>query len=134
MMCVRFGFLGVLENARKPENAIFIQTFRAGLQKYLKKYQYSNAVTNDLWEALGEASGLNVKEVNSFGYFAFQNLSLQLMGSWTQKMGFPVVTASYDTASKTLTLSQKRFLADGSDGEFVWSYCVNAINWRNAPS
>ncbi|VDK49860.1 unnamed protein product, partial [Gongylonema pulchrum] len=33
------------------------ETFQKGLQIYLKKFQYSNAVTADLWDALGEASG-----------------------------------------------------------------------------
>jgi puromycin-sensitive aminopeptidase len=33
------------------------KTFRAGLQIYLKRHQYGNAVTTDLWKALSEASG-----------------------------------------------------------------------------
>lgn len=31
-------------------------TFQAGLRIYLKKFQYDNAVTLDLWDALREAS------------------------------------------------------------------------------
>lgn len=31
-------------------------------------------------------------------------------------MGYPVVTAKYDKTTKKLQLSQRRFLADGSNG------------------
>lgn len=33
------------------------KTFQKGLQIYLKRFQYNNAVTRDLWDALSEASG-----------------------------------------------------------------------------
>lgn len=33
------------------------ETFQKGLRIYLKKFQYGNAVTTDLWNALSEASG-----------------------------------------------------------------------------
>lgn len=31
--------------------------FQKGLSNYLNKFQYSNAVTTDLWSALAEAAG-----------------------------------------------------------------------------
>ena len=37
--------------------------FRKGLQHYLRKHQYSNAKTLDLWMALEKASGKNVKKI-----------------------------------------------------------------------
>jgi aminopeptidase N len=40
-----------------------------GLHNYLKKFTYSNAITEDLWQSLAEASGKPVKE---------------LMDSWTK--------------------------------------------------
>lgn len=33
------------------------ETFQKGLRIYLKRFQYSNAVTVDLWNSLSEASG-----------------------------------------------------------------------------
>lgn len=36
--------------------------------------------------------------------------------SWTRQMGYPVVVANYDKASKTLKLTQRRFFADGTEG------------------
>lgn len=80
------------------------ETFQSGLRKYLKKFQYSNAVTNDLWDALSEASGQDVKT---------------LMSSWTKQMGFPLVTVSQviNGNKRTLKLKQSRFLADGGSDE-----------------
>ena len=43
---------------------------------YLKKHEYKNTFTEDLWEALGEASGKPVQEI---------------MSTWTKQMGFPVL-------------------------------------------
>lgn len=51
-------------------------TFRKGLQSYIKKHAYSNTETQDLWNALSEASGQNVGEI---------------MSTWTKQMGFPLV-------------------------------------------
>lgn len=102
-------------------------TFQAGLQLYLKKFQYDNAVTLDLWEALHEASGqvlayslLLELDLKSFRSTKFSH-SLQdvakLMSGWTKQMGYPVVTVKdkQQGTSRILTLSQRRFLADGGD-------------------
>lgn len=43
-------------------------TFRAGLQIYLKRFQYNNTVTTDLWQALAEAS-------HQVGHKLFLNIS-----------------------------------------------------------
>ena len=32
-------------------------TFQKGMRAYLQRFQYSNAVTTDLWKAFSEASG-----------------------------------------------------------------------------
>ena len=45
------------------------ETFQSGLRMYLKKFQYSNAVTNDLWDSLSKASG----QVRFFHILAFLN-------------------------------------------------------------
>ncbi|CAI5448823.1 unnamed protein product [Caenorhabditis angaria] len=76
--------------------------FQKGLRLYLKKFQYSNAVTQDLWTALSEASGQNVND---------------LMSGWTQQMGFPVVKVSQkqDGNNRVLKLEQRRFISDGGE-------------------
>ena len=71
-------------------------TFRRGLHDYLKRHQYSNATTEDLWQALGEASGKPVKE---------------MMDTWTKQGGYPVL--SVEEKDGSLILSQSRFFLSG---------------------
>ncbi len=70
--------------------------FRRGLHDYLKRHQYSNATTEDLWQALGEASGKPVKAI---------------MDTWTKQGGYPVLTVEGGDGS--LKLSQTRFFQSG---------------------
>lgn len=79
------------------------ETFRRGLQQYLKKHQYKNARTEDLWSALSAASGRPVNEI---------------MNAWTRHIGYPMVdvqakstAAAADTINVTVT--QTRFLNAG---------------------
>ena len=58
---------------RMLSSYIGVDVFLKGISAYLKKHAYGNATTNDLWAALGEASG---KDINSswapgFGRSAF---------------------------------------------------------------
>ncbi|KAK0405625.1 hypothetical protein QR680_018094 [Steinernema hermaphroditum] len=80
------------------------ETFRDGLRRYLKKFQYSNATTVDLWKALGEASGQDIEK---------------MMSGWTKQMGFPLITVTQrqEGSKRIVTVSQKRFIADGSQDE-----------------
>lgn len=55
-------------------------------------------VTNDLWDAWGESSGLPVKEV---------------MSTWTLQMGYPLLTVEEDEKGG-LKVTQQRFLKDGA--------------------
>jgi aminopeptidase N len=71
-------------------------TFLLGVSNYLKKHQYSNATTNDLWSALSEASG---QDVNTF------------MDPWIRKIGFPVVTVAEEPGQ--IGAKQSRFLITG---------------------
>ena len=52
------------------------QTFQSGMQLYLSRHLYSNTSTTDMWAALSEASGEDIG---------------QLMATWTQQMGFPLI-------------------------------------------
>jgi aminopeptidase 2 len=88
---------------RMLNNYLGVDVFANGVRKYLKKHQYDNAKTVDLWAALSESSGQDVA---------------RLMFAWTRAVGYPMITIGnedYDAAKKelTLTLSQKRFLSTG---------------------
>ncbi|KAJ9452547.1 Aminopeptidase M1 [Diplonema papillatum] len=76
--------------------------FRAGLTSYLNKHSYANTESADLWQAWEDASGQPIKD---------------LMSSWTEQMGFPLITVDKATRAGgkvTLEVSQAWFLADGS--------------------
>ncbi|MCJ1345079.1 hypothetical protein MMC31_003284 [Peltigera leucophlebia] len=84
-----------------------VSTFLSGVSDYLKKHQYGNATTNDLWEALSKASGKNVNE---------------FMDPWIRKIGFPVLTVAEEPGQ--IGVRQSRFLASGDvkseEDETVW--------------
>ncbi len=76
------------------------EAFKKGMNAYLKKMEYGNARTEDLWSALGEASGKSVEQV---------------MATWTKQQGFPLLTVTFDGPNK-VTVKQKRFLSGGKAG------------------
>jgi aminopeptidase N len=87
---------------RMLEAYIGEDVFREGIRSYIRSRAYSNAAAADLWNALGHASGKNVPAVAA---------------QWIEKPGFPLVsvTAACDSSgNRSITLSQKRFLLNGS--------------------
>ncbi|MGH8202801.1 MAG: M1 family metallopeptidase [Steroidobacteraceae bacterium] len=78
-------------------------TFRDGIRAYMKSHAYSNATGADLWNALSKTSGRDVGSIAS---------------NWIEQPGFPVVSVTASRAAdgnRTITLSQQRFLLQGSD-------------------
>ncbi|KAH9512989.1 hypothetical protein Btru_035539 [Bulinus truncatus] len=84
---------------RMLEALIGNKKFFYGISLYLKKYQWGNAITDDLWESLFNVSvGYNIKYV---------------MDSWTIQDGFPYINISlkYDSPGRiTVSATQRRFL------------------------
>ncbi|KAH9169601.1 hypothetical protein EDB89DRAFT_1457894 [Lactarius sanguifluus] len=72
------------------------EKFLKGVSFYLKKHLYSNTVSRNLWEGIGEATGLDVPRI---------------MDNWVLKMGFPVLTIT-ETPSG-IKVRQDRFLEGG---------------------
>ena len=70
--------------------------FRKGLHAYLTKHTYGNAVMAELWEALDSVANGNVSVKD-------------LMSTWTEQMGFPVINVQ--RRGETVTLQQERFLS-----------------------
>ncbi|KAG9007087.1 Aminopeptidase 2 mitochondrial [Tulasnella sp. JGI-2019a] len=83
------------------------ETFLKGVAIYLSKRVYGNSVTTDLWEGIGEASGLDIPK---------------MLDNWILKIGFPVVTVKENEAS--ITVRQDRFLSTGDpseqDNQTIW--------------
>ena len=82
---------------RMLHNWIGDAAFRQGMEKYLNKFAYNNALTEDLWAELGAASGKPVNDV---------------MSGWTSRMGFPMVTVTvvdWSNNKLKVKLSQQKF-------------------------
>ncbi|MBI3328860.1 MAG: M1 family metallopeptidase, partial [Nitrospinae bacterium] len=82
---------------RMLEHFLGEETFRRGLAHYLSAHEYSNARTEDLWEALGSVSQKPVKAI---------------MDTWTKQPGYPfleVRQAQSEAGHPVLTLVQRRF-------------------------
>jgi len=82
---------------------IGMKAFQSGLGKYMKRHAYGNTETFDLWSAWEETSDMPIQE---------------MMASWTEQMGFPLVRVVGETWKDnevTFELDQTWFLADGSD-------------------
>ena len=73
-------------------------TFMEGIRRYLKKHAYGNTKTEDLWAALSDASGKDIRAV---------------MDIWTKKVGYPVITVTEDAPTETIRVRQNRFLRTG---------------------
>jgi puromycin-sensitive aminopeptidase len=79
---------------RMIEQFIGEEEFRTGVGNYLRKHEYANTVTSDLWEGLDGASDWPVGEI---------------MDSWVNQKGFPQIDAT--VVPDGIHLSQRRFLA-----------------------
>ncbi|XP_033233199.1 glutamyl aminopeptidase isoform X2 [Drosophila pseudoobscura] len=87
---------------RMLENLVGETKFKNGTTRYLKNNIYSTATTEDFLTAIEEEEGLefDVK---------------QIMETWTEQMGVPVVEVEKN--GNTYKLTQKRFLANLDDYE-----------------
>lgn len=78
---------------RMLEQYLGADVFRHGIARYLRKHEYDNAETTDLWDAIEESSQQPVRA---------------LMDSWVFQPGYPLITAQVQ--HNTLVLNQQRFL------------------------
>ena len=95
-------------------NYIGEPAFRKGLSLYFKRHAFSNTDGDDLWNALSESSGIDVRT---------------FMNQWLDRAGFPAIQVN-QSANK-LTLKQIHFLENGyaDDGQ-VWPVPLFADNAR----
>ena len=82
------------------ERVVGEQTIRSGLSRYLKRHEFSNAVTNDLWTAISDAWSSN-KRYN----FTVQ----ELMDGWTLQMGYPLIVFDQQNDTNIYTIRQERY-------------------------
>jgi len=84
---------------RMIEGYLGEQRFREGIRLYMRRHREANATADDLWGALGEASGEPIVE---------------LANGWIRRTGYPVVSVSLsqEAGRPALTLQQRRFFSD----------------------
>lgn len=92
------------------------QVLRKGLKAYFKSHQYSNAAGKDLWQALGEASHLNIGEI---------------MENWLDCPGYPVLSVSLDH-DKLLLNQEQFFIGKKEDSQTLWHIPLNS-NYDEVP-
>lgn len=73
-------------------NLVGKTAFKKGLRLYFERFAYKNTQGNDLWQALEDASGKQVK---------------RFMNDWIEQSGFPLVSVTQN--GQQLELSQKQF-------------------------
>ncbi|KAJ1943845.1 hypothetical protein GGF37_002466 [Kickxella alabastrina] len=77
-------------------------SFFKGICAYLQKHKYANASTEDLWNALSEASGVDVSH---------------FMATWTRKIGYPIITVTELENGSQIKVRQNRYLSAGKAAE-----------------
>jgi aminopeptidase N len=84
---------------RMLESYLGEETFRAGVNAYLKQHQYGNATAEDFWEAQAKTSKKPVD---------------QIMPTWVKQPGVPIINVKAQCSgdSTSVTLSQKRYFTD----------------------
>ncbi|MBI4533910.1 MAG: M1 family metallopeptidase [Candidatus Melainabacteria bacterium] len=92
---------------RMLEQYLGSDQLRQGISLYLKKHQYANAETTDLWDAIEASSKQPVR---------------QLMDSWIFQGGYPLVSVELSPSGQAITLSQQRFfyLSEGKSSEQIF--------------
>lgn len=92
---------------RMLEQHLGAERFRDGIRHYLKKHQYGNTETSDLWDALEEVTGEPVRST---------------MDAWIYQRGYPILNVKQcDGCVKTI-FTQNRFFYKAPDeaDETVW--------------
>ncbi|MFR0600966.1 M1 family metallopeptidase [Lactobacillus equicursoris] len=86
------------------------EALRKGLKYYFDQHKFGNAAGDDLWDALSTATDLNIGEI---------------MHTWLDQPGYPVVNAFVEDGH--LKLTQKQFfIGEGKEVGRKWEIPLNA--------
>lgn len=96
---------------RMLEQFVGEANFRSGLQQYFKDHAYDNTEADDLWNAIGKASGKNIAE---------------MMNTWISQPGFPVVHASKDDNNRITLRQEQFFIGKGNERGTIWPVPLNS--------
>ncbi|CAH0553114.1 unnamed protein product [Brassicogethes aeneus] len=94
--------------------------FTKGLQDFIRKYAYSSASQDDLWEIF-TITARNESIIP-------ENVTVKdLMDSWTKQSGFPLVTVTRNYSSEIAKLNQTKMAEDNIPSESLWFIPVTYI-------
>ena len=100
---------------RMIEAFLGAERFREGIRTYMKRHARANAVADDLWRALEEASHQPV---------------VQLANAWIGQSGFPLIALERD--GRKVKLSQRRFYSEpGVRSDETWPVPL-VLRYRDA--
>jgi len=88
---------------RMVEAYLGADTFRRGVSDYLKRFEYGNATSADLWDAFDRLGRDPIRP---------------LVEAWTQRPGHPILTVNHERGA--LVVHQRRFAADGHHTDEIW--------------
>ncbi|KAJ8960400.1 hypothetical protein NQ318_013680 [Aromia moschata] len=89
------------------------ETFKGGIIKYLKNHENGNVEHKNLLDSL-------TQEAHDNGILPENETVNDIMASWIEKPGFPVVTVVANYEKNQLFLSQKRFYFTSKNEESFW--------------
>ena len=87
---------------RMVESYVGAETFRKGINAYLEAHAYGNATSEDLWKAIGAASGKPIERI---------------LPTFVNQAGLPVVSVTMSCQAQheaSVVVTQQRFLLDAT--------------------
>lgn len=90
---------------RMLEQYLGAETFRSGISLYLKKHEFGNTETTDLWDAIEESS---------------RQPARALMDTWVFQPGYPLISVRMEGNEVIVAQQIFRYLQDGSDLDRRW--------------
>ncbi|XP_058825933.1 aminopeptidase N-like [Topomyia yanbarensis] len=102
------------------------ENWQLGLHIYLNNRKLSSATPDDLYDGLQAA-------IDGKGVIPYTSTVKQLMESWTNAAGYPLLNIRRMYNTGEIIISQERFLADKHlPGDHIWSIPYNYID-RSSP-
>lgn len=97
---------------RMLERYVGQQAFQQGLRQYFKQFAYGNTEGDDLWQAIGQASGKDITH---------------LMNTWVSQPGFPVVHVS-QTGDQVHLEQEQFFVGPHTPSTTLWPIPLDATS------
>jgi puromycin-sensitive aminopeptidase len=99
---------------RMLEQYLGPESFRTGISLYLRKHEYDNAETTDLWDAIEESSRQPVRA---------------LMDSWVFQPGYPLISVRAERNDVVLSQQPFQYLPEDLDRERRWQAPIFLKVW-----